>query len=158
MSVVSLVICPLLLLLFVFAVAFVVTIHVASIRFYPRHNYMYKVNTNLWQCSFIGPWKFVIFVSIWNSTGPAEPITHCEWLIFKLWTESLNSDGQQFHQYQSPLSQIIENKKGCDVWRWKSISCHKHVAGLNLFCIMLSRLFYCQQPYNISWYPERRWS
>jgi len=25
-------------------------------------------------------------------------------------------------------------------------------------CIMLSRLFYCQQPYNISWYPERRWS
>ena len=25
-------------------------------------------------------------------------------------------------------------------------------------CIMFSRLFCCQQPYNISWYPERRWS
>jgi hypothetical protein len=97
MSVVSLVIC--LLVVFVF-------FWVVSIRFYPHHNYvyMYRVNTNLWQCSFIGPWEFVIFLTIWNSTGPAEPMTHFEWLIFKLWTESLKSDGQQFHQYQSNTS------------------------------------------------------
>jgi hypothetical protein len=35
--------------------------------------------------------------------------------------ESLNCDGQQFHQYQkneSPAPQIIEHKRNHNIWRW----------------------------------------
>jgi hypothetical protein len=44
------------------------------------------------------------------------------WSISLHWTESLNSDRQQFHQYQQneQLPQIIEHKKSNNIRRWKS--------------------------------------
>jgi len=38
-----------------------------------------------------------------------------------LWKESLNSDGQQFHQYQ-PSPQLIKHEKDHYKCRWKSRS------------------------------------
>jgi len=45
----------------------------------------------------------------------------------KLWKESLNSDGQQFHQYQqneqSPLTLTHwTQKREHNIWHWKSMS------------------------------------
>ena len=43
----------------------------------------------------------------------------------RLWKESLNSDGHQFHQYQQNeqstliLSELTEHNKDHDIWRWK---------------------------------------
>jgi len=43
-----------------------------------------------------------------------------------LWKESLNSDGQQFHQYQqskqSPLTSNNWTQKDHDIWHWKFLS------------------------------------
>jgi hypothetical protein len=50
-----------------------------------------------------------------------------------LYKESLNSDDQQFRQYQqneqSPLTltELTEHKKDHDIWRWQSIQlCIQH--------------------------------
>ena len=59
----------------------------------------------------------------------------------KLWKQSINSDGHQFHQHeqnkQSPLmlTQLTEHKKDHDIWWWKCRSWigtgTKNVTGLN---------------------------
>ena len=44
------------------------------------------------------------------------------------------------------------------IWKLNKQKLHIHTDKIIRPCIMLSRPFYSQKSYNISWYPERRWS